>query len=743
MKKLLLMIGVLAMSAGTIHGQSKINAQGRLMISDFRALQLEAAQSPFHTMSTPVEPRVAAVVILNDGVDASVLETIDGVTVESELNGVAVVSCPITAAETIAELPQVQQVGFGQEMKANLDFARPASHVSEVQAGFASPTTGATVSFDGTGVVCGMMDTGLEANHLNFKNTDGTSRIKRLFHMTGSNGTCTTYTDANVGTFTTDATTATHATHVAGILGGGYKGNGTYAYLTTASNSTGGKRENSPIPYYGVATNSNLAFAVGSLYDANIVSGVTNIINYANTVGQPAVVNLSLGMNTGPHDGSDYVASALKRLGQDAIICVSAGNEGDEQIAVKKTLGATGTNAYLRTCCYGLNSSGAMVQTAGSGQVDVWSSDSKPLTATWKVLYGATLNSTATIMSLSEAGTVNTTGNTTFSNYFTGSIKMTAGLSSNGRYEVYSEVSFTQVNTSAVLMLEITGTSGTTVYVYGNGINFNNTNSAGSTPAFLTKGTADGSINDMACGENVISVGAYTTRTHWPLLNGTVYLYSGTGYSVGDIAPFSSYGPNFAGTQLPLITAPGANIISSYSRFYVGSNGNTTMTASAANGSDTDYWGPMQGTSMSCPYVTGTVGLWLQADPTLKFADVMDVINKTSTTDTYTAASPLRFGAGKINALDGIKYILSTSSIGNVWADDDQRLIIQPVGNGYEVYVAGEDNLTVTVYDLQGRPVARATGMDQATVSTASLQRGVYVIEAAGSTGRFTRKVTL
>ncbi len=164
----------------------------------------------------------------------------------------------------------------------------------------------------------------------------------------------------------------------------------------------------------------------------------------------------------------------------------------------------------------------------------------------------------------------------------------------------------------------------------------------------------------------------------------------------------------------------------------------------------------MQGTSMSCPYVTGTIGLWLQADPSLTFDKVMDVINSSSTyivkpalalpgtVYNGTAAEKVRWGAGSLNALEGVKYVLANkAAIGTVWADEAQRLVITASAEGYDVFVADGRDITVTLYDLQGRPAARVQGSDgAATLSADGLPHGVYIIEARGDGYRFSRKVT-
>ena len=51
------------------------------------------------------------------------------------------------------------------------------------------------------------------------------------------------------------------------------------------------------------------------------------------------------------------------------------------------------------------------------------------------------------------------------------------------------------------------------------------------------------------------------------------------------------------------------------------------------SGRDTFYWGMMQGTSMSCPAVTGIVALWLEAYPELTYAQVKELMRTTAITD--------------------------------------------------------------------------------------------------------------
>lgn len=702
------------------------------------------------------EPQISAIVQLKSGTDAkSLLENIDNVTVQSAFDNFAIVTCPVLATKEIEKLPEVVQIEFNVQSKPDLNFARPVGKVSAAQTGFTYNDH--NYKLDGTGVVVGMMDTGLDANHINFKNDDGTSRIKRLWHMNSSDGSSVAYTDETINRFSTDNSSESHATHVLGIAGGSYKGPATYNLMNAGDGSSITKYTDAACPYYGVATGADLAASVGTLYTPNIVQGVQNIIEYAESQSKPVVVNLSLGHTTGPHDGTDAYSQALSKLGDRGIICMSAGNDGDLNIALsKKFTSSSGNNSMLRTFPYTKNSSGTEVNGTANGTVEVWSLDNSALTV--KIMLRSTNKIETPLLTVDGTTTqASTTGVSDFTTNFNGSISIVSGVQSyNNRFAAqisFNNVSKKSSNTTQDLYILVQGTSGQAAYLYSSGSIEFGKSTFGSSPTGWTAGSANGSINDACAAKNILSVGASVSRTKWsPVGTSLIYNFAASQGNIGEIAVFSSYGTPPAGywkdTTLPRIVGPGSTLVSSYSRYYVNSqNVATSIVAQAKSGTDTYSWGQMQGTSMSCPFVTGTIGLWLQVEPTLNFSQIMEVLENSADNSMLESASSSvkrRWGLGQIDAVEGAKYIIDNlSAIGEVWADEEQRLVVVDGGATLDVTMGGAATLTVRLYDMQGRQVrsARSEGAN-CQLDAAGLSRGVYILEATDQAGtRLTRKI--
>ena len=98
----------------------------------------------------------------------------------------------------------------------------------------------------------------------------------------------------------------------------------------------------------------------------------------------------------------------------------------------------------------------------------------------------------------------------------------------------------------------------------------------------------------------------------------------------------------------------------------------------------------------------------------------------------------MKWGAGKFDALAGIKEVLRRAALPSVSADSDSRLIITPAGeNRWTIFVAGEQNLSASVYSMQGSLMKTASAMaDEITIDLSDLTPGVYALSANNLTSK-------
>ena len=305
-----------------------------------------------------------------------------------------------------------------------------------------------------------------------------------------------------------------------------------------------------------------------------------------------------------------------------------------------------------------------------------------------------------------------------------------------------------------VLGLKVQAPDGTRVLAFANNSTHPFYNAGLSS---LNPGSPDFSISDMATGENIITVGAFNTRDQWAALDKNFYGFRNASFPYLEQSDYSSYGVLLDGNSRPHVSAPGTTIISSLNRYYTSGQGKGDNESCAAvirtsdiGGFDT-YYDQMLGTSMAAPFVTGTLALWLEANPALTVGEALDIIAKTSVKDdNYNKGNnAVRQGAGRINPVAGLKEVLarlSGSGIGGVSTDiADSGAIITADGSVASAFFAGAASVTIDVFSPAGIRVASATSAGaEASVSTASLTPGIYVVRAcADGRGIATRKIKL
>ncbi len=720
MKKQFLLVLTVA-SALAAAGNSKMDLRSMSQLQSYKS-----QASTLKSVAGATPKMVTAIISLeNADSDLSKLEAM-GVEVLRQRDDMAIVSLPMDSVDKVLTRPELRRMQFSRPVRTKLETAHPVTGVDKAQAG-----TGLDKAYKGEGVIVSMCDMGIDPNHINFRKAGTTeSRVKRVFVASGSK--VTTYdTASKIAGFTTDDSSETHGTHVAGIMAGSY---------TDAT-----------VKSIGVAPEADIAMvALKNGSDAEINLGIESLIDYAKQEGKPLVINLSLGANSGCHDGKSDSEKYLAKLGKEAIICISAGNEADLPIAAKKTFTASDkttkglfTNTDYWT--YGLDI---------SGYFEIYSNDETSFSLKPVIVNGTNgeiLYEFDTLDGTTEGNkTYKSSSSSTLSKYFSGSFTVSYGIEENSnRYGVaFDCTKCTYKRSNVYLGYVVEGKAGQTVYCYADAYYSQFVNDVDGWHDDLD---ADGSINNMATADNVISIGAFSTRKSFPYLSGKTETYNAT---VGDIAYYSSYGTLVDGRKLPTVCAPGHALNSSYSTPYVKaiarsegvSIGNyDAVVARVQDGGKYYFWSDMAGTSMACPYATGTIALWVEAYPKLTYNDAITIINETSNRDTYVAkGNQVQWGAGKINAYEGLKKAIQMNEEGSVnGINSEKNILVNSLGNNsFEIFVASENGLTADVYDLSGRKVATATGNgDTVVVNLNGQQKGAYVIGVTGQATHYSHKV--
>lgn len=788
----LLALGVLASSAGVLDLQSRFD----LLRHQRSLLSPEAMQRRTPLMRTMgIEGQALtpdrrnastlAFASLASGSSRADLEA-EGITVLAERGGVAIVKLPMAEAEQVAASRHIHSLQLQRTLRPHLDLARNASGVEAIHTG--NPTH-LPKAFTGKGVLTGIVDQGVDPNHINFIGPDGENRIKYLSYIrdnAAGTDVAETYYGSDVknakpiSDFSTDDATAFHGTHTLGILAGGYRGN--------VEVSTGMGVDGKPMmetvanPFVGVAPEAQIAVSCGPLRDALVAYGIDVMLSYGvDYLKKPMVYNLSLGSTTGPHDVNSNMNRFLNEVAKYAIVCVSAGNEGDAKVALYRNFTAQsqsvktfvhphvfhytpgGTTPYdQNTWRYGTVAIYSDTDTKFDTNVVIYNKKRSYRSAYTMPVVGDgnyTLYCTSKEYASTSADLVADTASV-FAKRFNGYVAVAQGKEpETGRHYalIHFDLLDTELNNQAedyLIGLEVKGTAGQRIDMYTDAqtVSFSDNGVLG-----FIDGSRNGSISDMAVAPNIIAVGSYNTRQQWHTLDGNLSGYPGEGFAPGYISEFSSFGTLADGRKLPHVCAPGAAIMSSISNPYLKKfTDDAKVTPAEAeqwynylnsarttlNGT-TYYWKQEVGTSMASPYVAGSIALWLEADPTLTSADVQEIIAATATVDEQVlAGDPVQWGAGKFNALEGLKEVIRRHPLGGIDlpATTNNRLMVTAEApRSLRVFVGDAPSLTVAVTSLTGATLLTSTTPgDETLLDLSALPSGLYILTANGHSQKIT-----
>lgn len=573
----------------------------------------------------------------------------------ARVGDISIAAIPLSKLGALSCGRQVKRIETGRRCSIQMDTTRLVVNAEKVYTG-----EGLSQSYTGRGVVVGVQDIGFDLTHPNFYSADMRQyRIKALWDQLSRDTIGSTlYVGRDyVGRkallklkHPIDGETQTHGTHTAGIAAGsGAEGNGDIS------------------PYRGMACDADLVLVDNAADNASLIDpkdyykftyatdalGFKYIFDYAERMHQPCVINFSEGSSQDFH-GYDqlYYELLAKLIGPGRIIVSSAGNDGARNSYIHKNIGKERAGAFIM----------------GNGKRFSCTVKSKQ-TFTFRVSVYDNISSPQ-IVDISTVNVCNAQDSLLTDSLLVGGKKyIWRVLAYPNSYDT-SETAYdfqisspSKLGDSPQVSLQVMGRDADIELYRMSGYMFPH-----SLDPVLDAGDCRYTIFSPSSSPDVICVGSTSYRTQFVNYLGEKKVYDSG--QKGIRSAFSAMGPTLDGRIKPDVMAPGQNIISSYSTFFINNPKNVNASVKSDvrhfeyNGR-TYAWNANAGTSMSAPVVTGAIALWLQADPTLTPADCLEIFAKTcSHYDTSLSYPNNLYGYGQIDVAAGLREVLRRKALG-------------------------------------------------------------------------------
>ncbi len=522
-----------------------------------------------------------------------------------------------------------------------VEVAPPLHPLLDTATAFIGSSVANDSGLDGTGVLVGIADTGLDVTHADFLDSSGHTRVawvldlssppiglhpdleKAFGTMDGNrNPLGAVWSAADIDARLPQKGTA--------LLPQDELGHGTLVAACAAGNGMGGLS-----PYKGVAPKATLVIARitgasdGSIGNDDLLRGVGFLFDRASAMQRPIVVNLSIGTDFGPHDGTmvweQALASYIGPQQPGRAIVAAAGNTGSiaSSAVHQNVYVADGGSISVPIPTTGATNGGVQVWVAmhpGTGlKVGLDGPD-----GTWISPIGGGESAGKNTSSYSAA-------------IYNGSQPSSSPVPAQSHGAVVLWQGHWPAGTYSVTL---SGGGTADLWLQGTG----DAISPGAGEIGFARGVREGTINLPATVPSIIGVGCTINKPVWhdrhgvglqvivPQLDPSGGLVDPGGNERpaigGEPCWFSSAGPTLTGLQKPEIMAPGAAIVGAMSQQAVPPSASSIFTnpqcpSTPRTGADATCQqvdathAASFGTSFSAPLVSGAVAILLQHDPTL------------------------------------------------------------------------------------------------------------------------------
>ena len=616
------------------------------------------------------------------------------------------ISSSISSIKNLSKQKSVKRIEYTQHhLQMMADTMVYRNRVKDIKLG----TAPLTQSYDGTGVTVGIIDSGTDFNHPDFKDASGNSRIKFLWDMTLPVAVNTptpfgygqewTNSEIDLGLCThDDAPHYGHGSASAGIAAGNGLGSGRFE---------------------GMAPKADIIVVA---LDFNrpgftISDALQYIVTKAQQIGQPFVVNASVGDYYGSHDGTDLETQIIKGMIANIpgrAMVASCGNGGDFAWHVGYDVVPTDTNF---TWVY-FNNVVDLTEYADTLQIK-------------NVMYSVGVNNPNNLTNLGRIPfkpynyALNTVMSDTIYNNTNriGIVESIASINTFGVYELY--ISIKPDSLGYLWRMEHTGTGRIDSW------NFNYIVDGLPTVAeypdmihYKMADTLSTIVSGFQCSDEIITVANYANRAEYIDVNNTV---QSTGEIAGHIAESSSRGPTRDNRVKPDIAATGASILTCNDMDRIAQ----FITNSPSVVSQDSLHVPAGGTSASSPAVAGFVALYLQKNPTATNQQIRQAIINCAYSDVFTGATlpNVRFGYGKLDGFAAMSCGTIVTNVNLVNKDSHIKVLPNPLTTETNLVFTNDEPKTIKLYNAAGQLVfSDDCKSSNYTLKRHNLPAGLYLL---------------
>ena len=226
------------------------------------------------------------------------------------LNQYAVLIVPETLVDAVSRETVIEYVEKPKQLYFELQAGKAASCINAVQQGMNNP-----FGLFGKGTIVAVIDTGIRAESMEFRNADGSTRILNIWDQT----TGTEYDRSQI-----DEALQNETKDTAGIPGADVLGHGTQVAAIACGSSGVAAQADILVVKLGLAAKN------GFPRTTQLMEALDYVVRKAIDYGKPLAVNISFGNNYGDHTGSSLLENFINDIADSwkCSICIGSGNEG-------------------------------------------------------------------------------------------------------------------------------------------------------------------------------------------------------------------------------------------------------------------------------------------------------------------------------------------------------------------------------------------------------------------------------